>query len=216
MRHRPLTCLLVLVAAAVAQSEPPDVGITGVVIPTPGPIGCGLSTHLLTCTDVFLYADDPAKLDAVVGHNVKLLGNEVPVPGVTCHLIKVSEVEEPPPATLVACGSFVPGCTVKFVICPGGLSQFGLWVALDQGYKPITPLKGTWLLGEPFFLIALGFDGAACHEVVFDVPAMPILVDVPVWFQAARREIGPVGPLQLTNVECVTLQPGGPCVSPGC
>ena len=106
--------------------------------------------------------------------------------------------------------------TRKFLVCPGALSQFALWAALAQAYKPVTPLKGTWLLGEPTFLITLGVGGAACHELVIDVPPLPILVDTPVWFQAARRDIGPITPLQLTNVECLTLQPDGPCIDPGC
>ena len=47
-----LTGLLVacLVASASAQVIGPEVGVTGVVIPTPGPIGCGPATHMLMCT----------------------------------------------------------------------------------------------------------------------------------------------------------------------
>jgi len=86
-----------LVVAASAQVIGPEVGVTGVVVPTPGPIGCGPATHMLMCTQVFL-AGDVGLLESLVGKNVKLFGHEELLPGAPCTLVKVESVADPPPA----------------------------------------------------------------------------------------------------------------------
>ena len=49
------------------------------------------------------------------------------------------------------------------------------------------------------------------------LPADLSLTGVSLWFQGARQDIGPVGPLQATNAVCFTiLGPSPPCISPGC
>src|SRR5262245_12079156 len=160
----PSILLACLIAPVSAQLSGPEVGVTGVVVPLPGPIGCGPATHMLVCTHVFL-AGDAALLESLVGKNVQLFGPEEAVPGARCTLVKVESVADPPPATLDWCGSAAPGCEVRFLVCPGALSQYWLWVSPGDGYHPLAPLKGTWLLGDPAFLLAFGVGGAVCHSV---------------------------------------------------
>lgn len=96
-------------------------------------------------------------------------------------------------------------------------TQFWLFASLSPGYKPLSPSKGTWLLGDPFFLLAQGLGGGICHELSFVVPPVPVIIGLDVWLQGARRDVGPVGPITLTNAVCLTITgPGAPCVSPGC
>jgi hypothetical protein len=83
---------------------------------------------MLMCTQVFL-AGDVGLLESLVGKNVKLFGHEELLPGATCTLVKVDSVADPPPASLDWCGSATPGCDLRFVICPGGVSQYWLWVS---------------------------------------------------------------------------------------
>jgi hypothetical protein len=124
---------------------------------------------------------------------------------------------QPPPASLDWCGSATPGCDLRFVICPGGLSQYWLWVSPGNGYHPLAPTKGSWLLGDPAFLVATGIGGAACQSVDIKVPADPGIIGVTLYLQAARRDIGPIGPAELTNSICLTiLLTATPCVPPGC
>jgi hypothetical protein len=216
LRSRLVLALLLLAPFAGAQvGQGAEVGVTGVVVPLPGPIGCGPATHMLSCTKVFLEGD-VALLNSLIGKNVKLLGKEVPLPALFCTLIDV-EAAVDPPATLDWCGSPVPGCDLRFVICPGGLSQWWLWASPAQGWHALSPLKGAWLLGDPAFLLAMGLGTAACDKLDVKVPADPSLIGVTVYLQGARRDIGPVGPIQLTNAICVTILPSTmPCVPPGC
>jgi hypothetical protein len=192
-----------------AQTVPPtEVGITGKVVALPGPTICDAGTHMLECTDVLLEAADGV-LDPLVGKTVKLFGTKDDY--FYCNIVDVSSVQDPPPSTLAWCGSPVSGCKLKFTVCPGGLSQYWLFASLSSGFKPFLPAKGTWLLGDPAFLIAVGASTAnECHEVSFIVPPLPAVSGVDVWLQAAHREIGEVGPVTLTNAVCLTLQPVGP------
>lgn len=209
---KPLIPLLLLAPLAAAQpSTPPDVGITGVVQPNTGVV-CANATHGLECTKVSLVSGN-IDLTLFEGQMVKLLGNQT---GATCPTIQVTGVQQPP-STLEWCGSPSPGCTMKFKVCPGGLSQYWLFASLGQGYKPLHPNKGTWLLGDPFYLLAQGLGGGACHELSVQVPPVPIIVGLEVWMQGARRDIGPVGPITLTNAICFTITPPTPgCLAPSC
>jgi len=192
-----------------AQTAPPqEVGITGKVVLLPGPTICDAGTHMLECTDVLLSAE-LSVLDPLVGKTVKLFG--IKDDYFYCNIIDVSSVQDPPPSTLAWCGSPVSGCKLNFSVCPGGLSQYWLFASPSSGFKPFNPSRGTWLLGDPAWLIASGGSSATpCHEVSFIVPPIPAVTGVDLWLQAAHREIGEVGPITLTNVICLTLQPVGP------
>ena len=191
----------------------PDVGITGVVEPVPGPTTCLQGTHQLACTGVLLQSD-AVDLDALVGQDVKLLGSDV---GVECVVLDVAAAGVPP-ATLEMCGTPSGGCPIRIKVCPGGLSQYWLFVSPTSGYLPLAPERGTWLLGEPSFLVAQGFGAGTCHQLDLTMPVTPLLVGAPLWMQAGRREVGPIGPISLTNAICVIIYPVGgvPCVVPDC
>jgi len=209
---KPILSLVLLVPLAGAQGGQP-VGIAGIVRPVSGPGACGQATHTLECTKVTLRSSN-IDLSLFEGQLVKLLGTQT---GAACPLINVSGVQTAP-STLESCGSPTPGCTLKFKLCPGGLSEFWLYAALSPGYFPLAnPVKGTWLLGNQFLLVGMGTGGAPCHELSFVVPPVPVIAGVQVGLQGARRDIGPVGPITITNAICLTFTgPGAPCVPPSC
>lgn len=211
---KPLVSLSLLAAIAGAQPVPvPNVGVTGVVQPSGGPTICLTGTHRIECTPIILQSNS-VDLTQYEGQLVKLLGNQT---GLTCPQINVTAVVTPP-STLLWCGSPTPGCPLKFKVCPGGISQYWLFLGLAPGYKPLDPGKGSWLLGNPFLLFASGSGGAGpCNEVTVTVPNIPSIVGLDVWLQGARRNVGPVGPITLTNAICFKVTPPlPPCSVTNC
>lgn len=208
-----VSLLAVVAGAQIGPGPTPNVGITGVVRPLISPTICAAGTHILECTGVVLQSNS-IDLSLLEGQLVKLFGNQS---NATCPLIDVTAAANPP-STLVWCGTPSPNCPLKFKLCPGGLSQFWLFLGLAPGYKPLDPAKGTWLLGDPFLLFAAGMGGfAACHEVNVTVPNVPSIIGLDVWLQGARRDIGPVGPISLTNAICFKVIPSlGVCTPTNC
>jgi hypothetical protein len=145
------------------------------VQPLNGPTVCLTGTHTLDCTKVILQSSN-IDLTLLEGKLVKLFGNQT---GETCPLIDVTGVQAAP-STLEWCGSPTPGCVLKFKVCPGGLSQFWLFASLSPGYKPLHPSKGTWLMGDPFFMLAQGTGGGPCHELSVLVSPVPVIVGLEV------------------------------------
>jgi hypothetical protein len=100
---------------------------------------------------------------------------------------------------------------------PGGLSAWFLFAAWGPGFAPLHPAKGAWLRSEGAWLLSQGLGGGACHEPGGTIPNAPGLVGLSFWLQAARLDIGPIGPLALSNAVCVTITPFmPPCADPGC
>jgi hypothetical protein len=176
--------------------DPPEVAFTGVVQKFDGAIIaiCAPPTHEFECSDgTFFLTSSTIDLDLYLGKNVKLYGNKV---------------EIPPPATLAICGTFGFGCPARVRSGPGGISQHALWVSLKPALVPLNPSKGSFLLAEPFLLIGLQAGGFPPEGAAFDffIPAgPPALAGVPIYFQAARRDIGPVGPMHLSNAVCMEI-----------
>lgn len=195
----------------------PETAVTGVVLPA-GPSICSVNaTHKLDCTIVQLRSDN-VDLDGLIGHNVKLLGNLTDIGAPGCVLLNVTAVINVPPTTLTMCGTPAIGCPVRFVICPPGLSQFWLFAGLAPGFAPLDPFKGSWLLGDPSFLLLSGFLDIACARIDVTIPSEPNLVGVEVWMQSARKEFSPGIPFQLGNAICFQILPGSviPCGQPNC
>ena len=196
-----------LVAPLAAQAtDPPEVAFTGVVQPFDGVIIaiCAPPSHELECSDgTFFLTSSTLDLGAWVGKNVKLYGRSV---SDKCPLYDIHKVEEPPPATLALCGTGGLGCPIRLRSGPGGVTQNALWVSLKPGLVPLNPVKGSFLLAEPFFLIGVKAgdfpDGAA-----FDLtlPPDPVLTGVTLYFQSARRNLAVGGPLHLANARCLEI-----------
>jgi len=200
--------VLALVAPLAAQvADPPEVAFTGVVQPFDGVIIaiCAPPSHELECSDgTFFLTSSTLDLDAWVGKNVKLYGKSV---SDLCPLYDIHKIEEPPPATLAICGTGGLGCPIRLRSGPGGISQHALWVALKPGLVTLNPSKGSFLLGEPFFLLGIQSGGFPAEGAAFDltVPPDPVLTGVTLYFQSARRDVGPVGPLHLANARCMEI-----------
>lgn len=203
--------------SAIAQVGLSPVCISGVVTPVGGPTICQQGeTHRLECTDVFLRSRSFG-LDAFNGQNVDIVGFEV---GVTCRVIQVVQIF-PAAARLEYCGSAVLGCPLKLRLCPGGLGRGAILFSFDSGYLPLgcanSPfglIEGTLLLGGTIVQIWSGTLGANCGEVTLQIPNDNSLLGAGIRFQVARQDIGPVGPLKLTNALCFRLAPLLPPCAP--
>ena len=219
-----------LVTAVSAQDGGPVVGqsveitVSGYVTPLPilhesvGDDGLCLATHQLEVPEdtVFLWSNK-VDLDALLGQNVRLHG----LLNTECGVVTVDSFESPPPATLTLCGTPAMGCPVRLRSGPGGLTQHWLFVAPGGAFVPLNPEKGSLLLGEPLLLIGMsgaGQFGDLGAAFDFNLPSSPVLVGVPIHFQAASRKVGPIGPVHFSNA--VLLEIFGPsgilCIEPSC
>jgi hypothetical protein len=97
------------------------------------------------------------------------------------------------------------------------IGQYWLFWSLAPAFLPIDASFGTLLLAAPIHLLATGLTSGANAAVDFQVPNNPSVIGLNVWLQGARRDVGPVGPIELTNSVCLTVQgPSPPCTQPGC
>jgi hypothetical protein len=206
--NRFVPCILfafALAAPLAAQAtDPPEVAFTGVVQKFPGVSVCVPPTHVLACSDgTFFLMSSTLDLDLYVDKNVKLYGQQADI----CPIYDIHAVESPPPATLAICGTGGLGCPIRLRSGPGGISMHALWASLKPGLVPLNPVKGSFLLGEPFFLVGLTSGGFPAEGAPFDltIPSNPILTGVTLYFQSARRDIGPAGPLNFANAACIEV-----------
>jgi hypothetical protein len=211
------TLLAPAVLAGLASAQ---VVFTGVIEKAALPSICMEETHYLTCT-----APDPAAPTGVLLKSTTLDLNQfvgqvasftAVTAGVTCLIYDVTAVDTTPPAWLEMCGTAGLGCPLRFRVQPSSaLGQYWLWMSPSPGFSPIDPVTGTALLGPGFVLVAQGSTPPGRFDVV--VPADAALIGLDLWLQGARRDIGPLGPVQATNAVCFDL-PGYPfyCEPPGC
>ena len=211
---RSLLCLFALVAGQASA----QVCVTGVIETAPAISVCQQRlTHRLSSTRVHLISST-IDLNRYLGQNVRVTGRDV---GVTCTVLDVSRVD-PPPAELSWCGSGSTGCPLKLKVCPAGVGRYWLFLGLRVGFRPLgcggsAPIDGSLLVQEPIIPLVGGNLGAGCGELTLPVPLDNALVGVSLFFQAARQDIGPVGPLELTNLGFVRLTPlMPPCAPTNC
>jgi hypothetical protein len=209
----PLAIALVAILLGSTLRAQSDVCITGLLVPDSGPSICTQRfTHALADTGVRLVSRS-LDLNAHNGRLVKVVGREV---GVTCRILEVSAVIDPPPATLTLCGTPQSSCPVKLELCPIGMGQGWLFLGLQPDFAPLACgqgfLDGTLLLQSPIALTAFGAGG--CGELLLTIPLAHSLQGLQLWFQGARRDIGPIGPLQLTNVVTFRITPFMPPCGP--
>jgi hypothetical protein len=206
-------------AAVDAQAQATE--FTGVITRATLPSFCQEETHYLTCTGFtpssptgVLLKSSTLDLDKYVGKNWKF--NAV-LAGVECDIWDVTSVAAPT-ATLVTCGTPSPGCTMRFRVGPTGvIGRFWLLWSRTSSFRPTPgPVRGTLLLGSAHSF-ATGPTYGTGAEVDFELPPFVSLIGIDIWMQGARQDIGPIGPLELTNSICFTVLPTtGPCVQPGC
>lgn len=213
--NRTCRSLAVLALAASAALAQRPFCITGVVEPVGGFTTCMQGeTHRIAGTSVFLRSAT-VNLGSYVGQLVRVTGSDI---GITCRVVDVATVSNPP-ALLTGCGTPMPGCPIRLRVGPSSLGQWALFGSFTSGFVPLgcTPpdgIDGTILLGQPTFALASGLLTGTGGEHTIQIPAVPALAGVRVWFQGARQDIGPVGPPLLTNVVEMQLVPFMPVCGP--
>lgn len=209
--------LVALAAIALFGATPRtqnQVCVTGVVRPESGPSICTQRyTHALENTRVKLVSR-VINLDQYVGRNVKVMG---PLVGVTCPIVDVAQVFDPPPATLEFCGTPQTSCPVKLKLCPIGMGRGWLLVGFGADFVPVGCstsgfLDGSLLVANP--ILVWNFGAGVCGELLLIVPTDPSLLGLTLWFQGARQDIGPIGPLELSNVTTFRITPFMPPCGP--
>lgn len=224
MTKRTLLARLSIGAALVLSAEvaAAQITFTGFIEPATLASFCQEETHFLTCTGPspgfpsgVLLKSSAVDLDKFVGKNTKFTAIER---GVECTIYDVIDAVTPPPATLVVCGNPVPGCPMRFRVGPSGvIGQYWLFFSTGPAFLPQTMFEGTILIASPATLLASGQTFGPTAAVDVTVPPNVSLTGMSFWFQGARQDIGPVGPIQLTNAVCLTvLGPSPPCFLPDC
>ncbi len=213
---------LLLAAPLAAQPGPINsVCVTGVIQPTGGPSIClDNATHRLECTQVRLFSN-VVDLDAFVGQLVEIVGVQVSFSCPTIHVVQINL----PNAVLESCGTASTCCNLKVKVCPGGLGQGAIFLAFQPGFfpfgcgdfSPFPFIRGSWLLGGDVVQVWSGTIAAGCGEVTLSIPCANDLVGLELFFQGARQDIGPVGPVVLTNALCFQIAPFlPPCAPTNC
>jgi hypothetical protein len=215
-----LSVLLFTAVAAAQIVAPPVVSFTGVVksweFDSQGII-CAPPTHTLECSEgIFGIQSNTIDLDLYIGVNVKLTAQGV---SESCPLFEVLAVDAPQ-ATLTVCGTPGLGCTMRLRSGPGGLSQHMLLVSAAPGLFSSSVAKGSLLLSPPFITLATspaGFHPPEGYAFDFELPMDFSLVGIPIYVQAIRRDVGPVGPIRFSNAVCFAIL-GVPihCIQPDC
>lgn len=209
-----LTCGLGSAASA-------QVVFTGKIEPATLASICQEETHVLTCTGLLpgsptgvLLKSSSLDLDAYVGKVWKFTAFPR---GVECPVWDVVAVAAPT-ATLTFCGSPTPGCPVRFRVGPSGvLGVWALFVSGGPDFAPVSPTAGTILIAPPGLLFAAGYTTGDTETLDFTIPPDVSLTGASLWWQGVRRDIGPIGPLELTNAACWTITgPSPPCILPDC
>ena len=203
---------LAALALATAPAAAHQATFTAVLEPA-GPSFCQEESHVVACNG--------ARVRSLVVDLTQYEGKPftytADLAGVTCDVWYVTSVA-PPAATLVVCGSAAPGCPVRLRVGPSGvIGQWFLWWSPQTAFLPIDATLGTVMLGTPSWFLGSGPTAGAppYHEAV--IPNLPGIVGLDVHTQGAFMDIGPVGPLRLTNPACFTIAPFlPPCSQPGC
>lgn len=215
------TALVAPLAGAHAQAPTQLVTFTGklVVAPVPGSAFCEGAEYALDCSGDALGSSagipvrsDDLDLSQLVGELYEYTAGWTVGP---CTSLDVFDAA-PPKATLVQCGNPVPGCPVRFRVGPSGaIGQWSLYFSAGPAFLPIGT-DATLLIANP---VLLGSGLLFGETQTFDITVPPdvALTGLSLWFQGTRQSIAPVGPLQLTNAECLTiLGPSPPCIAPDC
>lgn len=211
MIHRYLVGLvLACLPTSLAHAQ---AAFTAVIEKATLPSICQEETHVVTCNGTKLKSTT-VDLNNYLGKPYLFTAN---LEGVTCDIWNVTAVSAPP-ATLVHCGSAVPGCPMRLRVGPTGpLGQWFLWYSTKSAFQPLDPVTGTLMLGPPYIFAGTGYSAGTSTTFDFTLPSNPALIGLKIFAQGAHQSIGPVGPLRLSNPTCFTiLPPMPPCTQPNC
>lgn len=211
-----------LALGALAGATQAQIVFTGVLEKAQLASFCQEETHYVTCTSPspgvptgVLVKSSTLELEKYEGKVARFTAQPR---GVECTIYDITDAQLPPPTWLDLCGNPVPGCPMRARVQPTGvIGQWFLWVSTSPTFLPLDPVTGTWMLGFPFYFLGAGGTAGADAAFDFTLPPNPNLTGVSLYFQGAFRDIGPVGPLQLTDPRCFTiLGPSPPCFLPNC
>ena len=196
-----LVCLLAATPAA-------QVRFTGVLTRSAPSATCPEGGFTLAHVDArqadVRLASSALELDDYLGVNAVFTAD---ASSAKCASWEITSVDVQPSAALSTCGNAVPGCPVRLRIGPPDqLGQYLLFFSLAPDFAPLDPSLGTLLLRGPTLLTGgatFGTEGA----VDLVVPTHPVLTGTSFWFQAARRDVAPVGSWAMTNAIRVTVLP---------
>jgi hypothetical protein len=213
------SCALLLLSALTPLGVAQTVCVTGVLEPVPGPTICQQGeTHWFREARVYLRASG-INLGNYVGRTVTAHGVDI---GLLCRVLDVRQIVDPARTQLISCGSQMIGCPFKVKVLGPGLGFAILAASTGQGFTPfgctgLDPVENTLLLATPVVTLISGLTGTGTLEQVIPIPLVNAFVGVRVLFQGAHMTVGPVGPLELSNV--VELVPGlllPPCAPTNC
>ncbi len=216
MKHLLVALSVALCASFLPAQLAGTVCITGRLEPVQGFTICQQGeTHHLADTAVYLKSST-VNMVPFEGQIVHVVGRDI---GVTCRVLDVSQIT-PAAATLTWCGSPSTCCPIKLKLCPGGIGRGVVVAGTTTTFQPVGCgatgfLDGTLLIANsvPIWVGVLG----TCADIPISVPCDNSLVGAAVLFQGARQDIGPIGPLVLTNVVRIVLAPYlPPCAPTNC
>lgn len=210
---RPFALASAVTLALCAAPASAQVVFTGAIEPAPLASFCQEETHVLACSGTLLKSStlDLEKFEGVL---TKFTAVER---GVECKIFDIIDAV-PATSTLVSCGNPVPGCPMRFRVGPSGvIGQWFLFLSFDSAFTPINPVLGTAQIAAPASLLGSGptFGTGAALDIT--LPGSIALSGLELHLQGMRQDIGPVGPLELSNSICFTiLGPSPPCILPDC
>lgn len=209
----PLLLLCGTAGPVFSQVGPPKtlVTFTGAIEPA-GPSICLQGSHALECNGALLQS---AELD-LTKYEDGLWTFTAFDAGATCPVWNIVDAQ-PAQATLTQCGAAIGGCPMRWRVGPSGvIGQYVLFFSLGSDFTPLA--DGQMLqLAAPLEFLGSGLTFGQAPFVELNLPGDPTLIGLDVWLQGARQDIGPVGPLQLTNATCFTIGPPfPPCFQPNC
>ena len=207
--NKALLALLLLAPGATAAQ---DVHVNGIVEPTTtGTVTCGAYKYQVRDAGVLLNTSGPIDLATLAGQVVRLNGPLTLDPACPDPILTVTSVT-PPTATLEACGTARPGCTIRFRIGPPTVSLNFLAAALGgPGFVDLGDPLGVLFLQPSFFVVGQTGTGGT-----LDVPIPPVgLIGSTVTVQGAHVEVGPLtGQAALSNPIGLDFVFGPPCIDP--
>ena len=208
MIPRILPALALLVAPAAAQTST----FTGVLeAATTSP--CVSATHSVSHNGA-LMKSSTLDLNQYLGTAQKFTADFVSGP---CPMWDVTSVS-PATSTLTFCGTPAIGNLIRLRVGPTGvIGQWYLCWSVNPLFGPIDSTLGSVMIAPPFHSLGSGATFGLDSYFEAGIPADPALVGLTIYAQGARHDIGPVGPLELTNPTSFEILPfTGLYILPSC
>jgi hypothetical protein len=205
-------CLFPLTEAAAQQVAT----VSGVVVkplvapPCPLPVNSFELEH----TGVYVYSTT-ILLDPYLGTTVEVTGLLLSIG--SCLIVDVQQVSKPT-YVLETCGGGALGCPTRVKLSSPGGGLFALFTSLGNGFVPVGPLGGTFLLDPSAnFVVLVAPEPAFVTKLDFVIPVDPALMVLTFHLQAARSDPALPGIIQMSTVDTIwTGTYTTPCHIPNC